>query len=98
MRCEWDPVKDEINRRKHGISFKQSSELFTGGADYLELYDEEHSGEEDRFIAIGAIRLGVVLVVFTERNEDSIRIVSARRATRRERGLFERYLVTKNER
>ncbi len=43
MRFEWDPAKDEINRAKHGLAFEEASGLFTSGADYLEIYDEEHS-------------------------------------------------------
>jgi hypothetical protein len=59
---EWDPNKDRINREKHGLSFDEVKELFTGDTDYLEIYDEEHSDEEDRFIAIGPTRAGVVVV------------------------------------
>jgi len=57
----------------------------------LEIYDEEHSGEEDRFIAIGPIRAGVVVVIYTERGDDVIRIVSARKATKKEIQLFRQY-------
>jgi uncharacterized DUF497 family protein len=49
------------------------------------LFDEAHSVDEERFIAIGPISRGVVLVVWTEQDEDTIRIISARRATKRER-------------
>ena len=92
MRLVWDEAKDAANRKKHGIGFKEASALFTGGADYLEIYDEEHSGDEDRFIAIGPIRRGLVLVVFTEREYDTCRIISARWATKRETQRFQRYL------
>jgi uncharacterized DUF497 family protein len=90
MRFEWDPAKDEANRAKHGVSFKEASGLFRTGADYLDIYDEEHSDKEDRFIAIGAIRRGVIVVAYTEREDDVLRIVSARMATRKERKLLER--------
>ncbi|MDQ3283658.1 MAG: BrnT family toxin [Acidobacteriota bacterium] len=69
-----------MNQRKHGISFEEACELFSSGADYLEIFDEEHSMSEDRFIAIGPIRRGLVLIVWTERDEDTIRIISARSA------------------
>ena len=52
MRVEWDPAKDRINRQKHRISFEDAIWLFTSGLDYLEVFDEAHSIEEDRFIAI----------------------------------------------
>jgi uncharacterized DUF497 family protein len=44
---EWDPAKDEGNRRRHGISFEEVTELFTSGVDYLEIFDDEHSHDED---------------------------------------------------
>jgi uncharacterized DUF497 family protein len=39
VRFEWDPHKDQANQRKHGLSFDQAVELFTGDDDYLEIYD-----------------------------------------------------------
>ena len=91
MRFEWDPKKDRANWEKHGLSFDEVTELFASGSDFLEIYDEEHSDEEDRFIAIGPIRGGVVAVVYTEPQDDLLRIVSARKATKREAVLFRRY-------
>lgn len=87
----WDEQKNRTNSDKHGVSFDEAAGLFTSGADYLELYDEEHSMQEDRFIAIGPIRKGVVVVVYTARDEDTVRIISARWATQRE---TERYHTT----
>ena len=92
MRLTWDEAKNRANQEKHGISFEEARELFASKADYLEVFDEAHSSDEDRFIAIGPIRGGVVLVVSTEQDEASIRIISARWATRRERGLFHLYM------
>jgi len=92
MRFEWDPAKDEINRAKHGLSFREASELFTSDGDVLEIYDEAHSEEKDRFIAIGPIRRGVIVVVYTERQDDVIRILSARMATRRKQARFTEYM------
>lgn len=91
MRFEWDPAKAEANHVKHGISFEEAAELFRSRADYLEIYDEEHSDEEDRFIAVGRIRRGVVVVVYTERDDEVVRIMSARLATKKERQQFEGY-------
>lgn len=92
MRFEWDPEKESANQRKHGVGFEEASELFSADVDYLELFDDAHSTTEDRFIAIGPIRRGVVLVVWTERADDVIRIISARFATPRERELFRSYM------
>jgi len=62
-----------------------------GDQDYLVIYDEEHSEDEDRFIAIGPLGRGVVVVVHTEPGDDVIRIISARMATRAEEQLFYEY-------
>jgi len=87
LRLEWDPDKNAGNKRKHGVTFEEAGELFTSGEDYLEIFDADHSDVEDRFIAIGPIARGVVLVVWTERDEDVIRIIGARFATTRERAM-----------
>lgn len=58
LRSEWNPNKDKANRIKHGLSFDEAKELFAGGKRFLEIYDDEHSDEEDRFMAIGPIRAG----------------------------------------
>jgi len=98
MRFEWDPAKDEHNREKHGLSFDEASRLYTTGADYLEVYDEQHSDEEDRFIAIGPIRRGIIVVAYTEREDDVVRILSARLATSKERRSYEGYEGGRQER
>ena len=94
MRFQWDEGKDHINQQKHGVSFEEAKELFASGVDYLEIYDAAHSLDEDRFIAIGPIERGIVLVIWTERDErddEVIRILSARWATPRERRLYVKY-------
>lgn len=85
MTFEWDDEKETINIEKHGISFETASHVFED-PEYIEMYDFEHSIEEDRYIAIG--RVGDILfVVFTER-KDNIRLISARLATATERSLY----------
>jgi uncharacterized DUF497 family protein len=91
VRLEWDPTKDEANRKKHGLSFHEAKELFTSSTDFLEIYDDEHSEEEDRFIAIGPIRAGIIVVIYTEPQDEIIRIVSARKATKKEVLLFHKH-------
>lgn len=91
MKYEWDPEKEAHNREKHGIGFDAAVELLESDIDYLEIYDVGHSLDEERFIAIGPIAKGVVLVVWTERLEESIRIISARWATARERDWYRKY-------
>ena len=88
MHFEWDPAKDLSNQRKHGVSFEEARRLFESGVDYLEIYDAEHSEVEDRFLAIGPIDRGIVVVVYTEREEGRFRIIGARLARRREQNLY----------
>lgn len=88
MKVDWDESKDHANQTKHGVSFEEASTLFSSGVDYLEIFDEAHSDEEERFIAIGPIRRELVLVVWTEREEDVMRIISARWATKREQDAY----------
>ena len=89
---EWDEAKNTANQKKHGVSFEEARQLFDAGGPYLEIFDEVHSEVEDRFIAIGPIKRGIVLVVWTERDDDIVRIISARWATERERTLYHSYM------
>jgi uncharacterized DUF497 family protein len=88
MKFEWDSQKAKINAEKHGITFEEASKLFRGRTDFVEIFDETHSVDEDRFIAIGPIVKGIVVVVYIEKSLNLIRIISARKATRKETHLF----------
>src|SRR5262245_57723082 len=92
MVFDWDPAKAARNLRRHGISFEVAKDLFAPGALVLEAYDVEHSETEDRFQRIGLSRRGVLMVVYTEREGDVIRIISARRADRDERARYNQFL------
>lgn len=85
MKFEWDENKNSINKEKYKISFETASYVFDDPY-YIEMYDFEHSVDEDRYIAIGKVG-DVLLVVFTER-KDTIRLISARLATNAERSLY----------
>ncbi len=95
MKVTWDEAKNGANQRKHGISFEEASRLFASNADYLEIFDAAHSDLEDRFIALGPVSRGLVMVVWTEHDEETIRILSARWATRNECNLFRAYVESK---
>lgn len=92
MRIEWDDAKDLLNQEKHGVSFGEARSLFESEVDYLEIFDSEHSDVEDRFVAIGPIERGLVVIVYTERDEDTIRIIGARWASKREQSLYRSYM------
>lgn len=85
MKFTWDDNKNSKNIEKHGISFYTAAKVFDD-PNYIEIYDSEHSVEEDRYIAIGFVNK-VLFVVFTER-KDSVRLISARVATELERSLY----------
>lgn len=92
MRLEWDDAENLANQKIHGISFEEASELFTDDVDCLDIFDELHSETEDRFISIGPICCGLVMVVWTERLDDVVRIISARWTTKREAERYRTYL------
>ena len=93
MRLEWDSAKNDENLEKHGISFDEASKLLLSTADCMEVFDNAHSDEEDRFVAIGPIASGIIVVVFAERDEETVRVISARAATRRESRRYEAWKI-----
>ena len=86
LRFEWDNRKASANLRKHGVSFEEAQTTFYDEF-ALQFYDEDGSDDEDRFILLGlSAGTRVIVVVHCERDGgDTIRIISARKATPRER-------------
>jgi len=85
IRFDWDKEKNIANQRKHGISFEEAQSVFVD-ENALMIYDPDHSGNEDRFILLGlsaSIRLLVVCHCY-RKDDDIIRIISARKATHME--------------
>ena len=91
MLFEWDDNKEKINFDKHGIDFSTAARVFKD-KNRLEYYDEVHSISEDRYITIGQIDgvAIVIMVVYTKRNH-AIRIISARKATKKEGMMYYGY-------
>lgn len=91
MRFEWDPGKDAVNLAKHGISFELARRVFDDPR-HLSIQDRHVSGEE-RWRTLGLVGgIVVLLVAHTYREEEHgevIRIISARKATRHERQIYE---------
>ncbi len=86
---EWDDEKAEENATNHGITFREARGVFQDSG-RVEIYDEEHSDEEGRYVAIGFSRAGRLLfVVFTPRGERT-RIISARIADGQEEQIYEK--------
>ncbi len=89
MKFVWDDDKAEVNRRKHGIGFSEASTVFSD-EDGLLIYDPDHSESEDRFVLLGmssALRILVVCHCYRE-NDEQIRIISARKATKNETSTY----------
>jgi uncharacterized DUF497 family protein len=89
LQFEWDETKAETNLSKHGVSFQEAQTVFLDPL--ARIFDDEfHSVDELREIIVGhSIDGRLLLVSFTEREVGLVRIISARRATRRERNDYE---------
>ncbi len=89
MIFEWDPEKAEINIRKHGVTFPEASTVF-GDPFSLTIHDPDHSENEHRFLILGrSLENRLLVVSFTDR-EPNTRIISARKATIKERRKYEK--------
>ena len=88
---EWSTAKARANLKKHGVSFEKAQSVFYD--EYARQFDDEaHSDKEERFILLGmSIQSRVHVICHCERFDgDIIRIISARKATRKERKFYER--------
>jgi hypothetical protein len=89
LRFSWDNRKDESNQKKHGISFEEAQTIFFD-ENAVEFFDPDHSESEDRFLMLGlSYRLRVLVVCNCFKKSDSeIRIISARKATKKEKKVY----------
>jgi len=89
LRFSWDPKKAASNVRDHGVSFEEAVTAF-GDPLSITIPDPIHSESEDRFVLVGlSANSRLLVVVHAERDDDEIRIISARLASRRERNQYE---------
>ncbi len=94
LKFEWDPKKNAANAEKHGVTFAEAQTAFTDEFGRL-IPDPDHSEDEERFILLGMSLVSRLLVVcHCVRSEESIRIISARKANRRERTVYEEFRHT----
>lgn len=87
MRVVWDPAKAEANVRKHGIRFADAEGVLFDPNALTE--EDKHMEGEQRFVSIGLDSVGRLLVVVYTFRGDDIRLISARRATRKEGRAYE---------
>ncbi len=89
IQFEWDLEKFALNAKKHGVSFSEACSVFSDPLE-LTVSDPDHSEGEYRFMSIGRSSLENLLVVsYTERDENVVRIISARKATKQEKIYYE---------
>jgi len=91
MVFNWNEEKAEKNALKHGVTFEEAATAF-GDADAQIYDDEEHSGDEERFVLLGYSKISRLLIVcycYRGSNDSIIRIISARKATSHERQKYE---------
>jgi uncharacterized DUF497 family protein len=88
-RFDWDEEKNRINVEKHKVTFKEAASVFFD-INAIEVDDEEHSQDEDRFLIIGrSKKLRLLVVCHCHRESDTVvRIISARKANNMETGLY----------
>lgn len=89
MRFTWDPAKERRNQRKHAITFQEATSVF-GDPLAVTIFDPDPSMDEQRLLTIGQSASGRLLVVCHTEQGDTIRIISARRATPHERQDYEK--------
>ena len=90
MNFEWDENKNQINQRKHGISFEEAQAVFED--EHAILFDDpDHSESEERFLLIGLYRKTRVCIVSNcyRGTDETIRIISERKATKLERSVYD---------
>ncbi|MBU1086767.1 MAG: BrnT family toxin [Candidatus Omnitrophica bacterium] len=85
IRFVWDENKNTTNLKKHKVSFEEAKTVFLDDSAQI-IYDPDHSEHEDRFVLLGmSIRLRILVVCYCYReNDEIIRIISARKATKKE--------------
>jgi uncharacterized protein len=93
MNFEWDDLKNEINLDKHGFDFADAYRVF--GSPMVVDIDRRRDYGEDRWIGTGTLDGRIVVVIFTEPDRETTRIISLRKALSRERINYEQYI--KNE-
>jgi uncharacterized DUF497 family protein len=89
LKFKWDNTKARVNLAKHGVSFEEAASVF-GDPLALTFPDPDHSIDEKRWLTFGVSQSDRLLVVVHSERDRSIRIISARKATRHERGIYER--------
>lgn len=94
IKFDWDKKKNAANQKKHGISFEEATEVFEDPL-HISVMDRRFDYFDERWITLGATKKGTVIVLghlyyFSESDEETIRIITARKATKKERENYEK--------
>jgi uncharacterized DUF497 family protein len=93
MKIEWDEDKNSANIKKHGVSFNEAGEIFDDPL-HISILDKRFDYFDERWISMGSTKRGKVLVVghlyYLTQEEEAIRIITARKATKKERAHYEK--------
>lgn len=89
FRYEWDLKKSIANLTRHGVSFEEAASAYNDPL-AITFPDPDHSVGEERLLTFGLSNTGRLLAIISTERETALRIVSARKATRRERGIYEK--------
>jgi uncharacterized DUF497 family protein len=90
LEFDWDETKNRKNYTKHGVWFEEAVTVFCD-RNALEIFDDDHSQGEERFILMGlSTKPRLLIVIYCERNGNNTRIISARNATKKEAKDYEK--------
>ena len=90
MKLEWDDGKNRSNVEKHGLSFEDAKEIFQ--APMLTALDTRLDYGEDRWVGVGSLRGRIVVMIYTKPDRNTVRVISLRKAVKRERVGYEKAL------
>ena len=98
IKFEWDENKNKSNRKKHSVWFEEAQQVFDDPNAIL-YFDKDHSTDEDRYILLGSSNTRLLVVIHVQINNKTIRLISARKATKKEKVTYEKRIwFFKNER
>ena len=89
IKFEWDENKNKSNRKKHSVWFEEAQQVFDDPNAIL-YFDKDHSTDEDRYILLGSSNTRLLVVIHVQINNKTIRLISARKATKKEKVTYEK--------
>lgn len=89
IKFEWNESKNKSNRKKHSVWFEEAQQVFDDTNAIL-YFDKDHSNDEDRYILLSLSSTRLLVVIHCQVNNKTIRIISARKATKKEKVTYEK--------